>query len=101
MQIQIQKPVKRHTQPQIQVQMFISVPPPELLRIAFHEAGHAVIAWKEEIPLRNTSVADDDSREGLFYKSLLAKSRRAAGCTNADRLKAERHARICLAGHLA
>ena len=76
--------------------------PEEKRIIAYHEAGHAVIAWWEKIPVRRASVvADGDTGGRVLYKNLLAKGRLDVACTDADRVRAERHVRFHLAGHLA
>ena len=103
MQIQIPKPVKRHTQKQVQESILVPRPdrksPDELLPIAYHEAGHAVLAWWEKIPIRKASiVADDETAGRVFYNHLRAKRSLDIACTTADRLKAERLVRFFLAG---
>jgi hypothetical protein len=46
----------------------------ELLATAYHEAGHAVIAWVEDIPLLGASVIAGDGIDGYVrYANLLAR----------------------------
>lgn len=37
----------------------------KLEAVAFHEAGHAVIAWREEVKIKKVSIIPDTTRAGF------------------------------------
>ena len=74
----------------------------DLMATAYHEAGHAVVAWTQRIRIRAASLIPADGTDGrVSFKHLLAGIQLDASRSDASRLKAERHVRVSLAGHLA
>jgi len=69
---------------------------------AYHEAGHAVVAWAEGIRLRSVSIIPTDDTDGrVEHVNQLWGSTIDSNRSDANRLKAERHVRVSLAGQLA
>lgn len=74
----------------------------ELLATAYHEAGHVVVAWSQGIRVHSASIVPSEGTDGRFtFTHLLARSQLDSSRSDAERLKAERHVRVSLAGHLA
>ena len=74
----------------------------DLLATAYHEAGHAVVAFHEGIRLTSGTIIPTVDFDGMvIYASPFGRSNFGSSRSNADRLKAERYVRATLAGHLA
>jgi ATP-dependent Zn protease len=78
----------------------------ELKRTAYHEAGHAFVAWRERLPVKRATIKPHDGLLGAvrhgsgFMAKQLADIDRAE-ITPAIRGKLEKHIRVLLAGWLA
>ena len=69
---------------------------------AYHEAGHAVVAWYHNINLEVISLgAPDDEMGRTRHVTPLQGVDTAWGTTVADRIRMERLVGVCLAGPLA
>ena len=69
---------------------------------AYHEAGHAVVAWHEGIRIRSASIMPTEATAGhVVLKPLLEGVQLDATREGAHRARAERHARVSLAGEIA
>jgi hypothetical protein len=69
---------------------------------AFHEAGHAAMAWRERIALKSVSIVPACGSSGrVFHHNPLAGIRLDCDGSNRARLRAERLVRVCFAGRLA
>jgi hypothetical protein len=71
--------------------------------VAYHEAGHAVVAWRLRIPLRRagvTIVPDGDAAGSCSHRKIVGHD---IEWDSSDRIvfRAERLAQICLAGGIA
>ena len=74
----------------------------DLLATAYHEAGHAVIAFHEGISLTSASIIKSDGWDGMVhYENPFGRSNFETTRSDANRLKAERYARATLAGYFA
>jgi hypothetical protein len=69
---------------------------------AHHEAGHAVVAWREKIAIRSISIVPDEATFGrVRHQNPLSGIRLDCDGSNRARLRAEKIIRMCLAGPAA
>jgi ATP-dependent Zn protease len=78
----------------------------ELKRTAYHEAGHAFVAWREGLPVKRVTIKPHDGLLGAVHhgSGFMAKQLDdidMAEITPAIRGKLEKHIRVLLAGWLA
>jgi ATP-dependent Zn protease len=69
---------------------------------AYHEAGHAMIAYRLGIPVREVSMQPTESTAGwVGYQQPLAEIIRSGDTSDERRIRMERYAMVCLAGREA
>jgi hypothetical protein len=70
--------------------------------VAYHEAGHAVIAFFESIPIKRVSIVPGDEHRGhVKHADILRSCHPDADRSNRNRLRMERLVRMLLAGIVA
>ena len=70
--------------------------------VAYHEAGHAFMAWKEGVRIHRLSIVPDESTNGrVKHESPLKGVRLDIDNSGRARVRAEKHIRIYLAGPIA
>ncbi len=70
--------------------------------VAHHEAGHAMIAYRLGIPVREVSIRPTESTAGwVWYQQPLAEIIRSGNTSDERRIQMERCAMLCLAGREA
>ena len=70
--------------------------------VAHHEAGHAMIAYRLGIPVREVSIRPTESTAGwVWYQQPLAEIIRSGNTSDERRIQMERCAMVCLAGREA
>jgi ATP-dependent Zn protease len=71
----------------------------DLMATAYHQAAHAVVAWSQGIRITSASIVPTKRSDGhATLKHLLARSQLDSSTSDAERLKAERHVRVDMAG---
>jgi hypothetical protein len=75
---------------------------PRRERVAYHEAGHAVMAWAVGSKLRRVDIEKTEGREGQTHDTTLTRNERLDYVvTDRARLKMEGDAQVFLAGRTA
>lgn len=70
--------------------------------VAHHEAGHAMVAYRLGIPVREVSIQPTESSAGrVWYQQSLAEIIRSGSTSDERRIQMERCAMVCLAGREA
>jgi hypothetical protein len=76
--------------------------PPDRLATAYHEAGHAVIAYELGIPLQSVTIVPSEDAHGVVrHQDPLRGVRLDIDGSDRARLRTERAIMICFAGPLA
>lgn len=76
---------------------------PQRLQVAYHEAGHAVAAWRKRLRIREVSIVgnEDSSGRAIYHKDPLHGIRLDIDDSDRARLRAEKAIVVALAGPAA